>query len=364
MRINISPIFIFAALLMVLLPKEAKAQTQTASYRPGVTPEGVVYYLPKTAVRIAVRIEKTTYTPGDFSKYADRYLRIGAVESSPKTEYKVIDTDISTFGMADTKKAYSITLNPKTSAPNVTLSDEGILLAVNATANPSSPEPPKFKSAKKPSKPNPRQYMSQEILSAGSVAKMAQLTAEEIYNIRESRNALIKGEADFMPSDGEQLKLMLSNLQIQEEALLSCFTGYTETDTTETIFTFCPNKEIDRMVLFRLSQKLGIVANDDLAGAPYYVSVEDLKAVVEPEEDPKAKAKKADTNGLWVNVPGKFRISLFRGLTEIDSHEARCAQFGYSEMLAGDIFNKKFTTHLTLIPETGGISKLDLEQPK
>ena len=36
------------------------AQTLTAPYQPGVTSEGAVYFLPKTAIRITVQIEKTT----------------------------------------------------------------------------------------------------------------------------------------------------------------------------------------------------------------------------------------------------------------------------------------------------------------
>ena len=43
------------------------AQTQTEQYLPGITTEGAIYSLPKTAVRIAVQVEKTTYTPGDFA---------------------------------------------------------------------------------------------------------------------------------------------------------------------------------------------------------------------------------------------------------------------------------------------------------
>ena len=66
-------------LLFPLLP--LNAQTSTSSYQPGVTPEGMVYFLPKTAVRIVVQIEKTTYTPGEFCKYADRYLRLKDVAS-------------------------------------------------------------------------------------------------------------------------------------------------------------------------------------------------------------------------------------------------------------------------------------------
>ncbi len=54
----------------------AMAQTPISKYKPGVTPEGAVYYLPKTALRIVVQVEKTTYTPGDFCIYADRFLRL------------------------------------------------------------------------------------------------------------------------------------------------------------------------------------------------------------------------------------------------------------------------------------------------
>lgn len=50
---------------------------------------------------------------------------------------------------------------------------------------------------------------------SNSSAKMAELVAKEIYSIRESRNALLRGEADNMPKDGAQLKLMLDNLNQQ-----------------------------------------------------------------------------------------------------------------------------------------------------
>ena len=43
---------------------------------PGVTQEGAVYFLPKTAVNVVVKIEKATYTPGDFAPYAERFLRL------------------------------------------------------------------------------------------------------------------------------------------------------------------------------------------------------------------------------------------------------------------------------------------------
>lgn len=69
---------------------------------------------------------------------------------------------------------------------------------------------------------NPRDFLTEEILMAGSTAKMAELVAKEIYNIRESKNALVRGQADNMPKDGEQLKIMLANLEEQEAAMTEC----------------------------------------------------------------------------------------------------------------------------------------------
>ena len=38
--------------------------------------EGTEYYLPRTELRFTVKIEKTSYTPGDFAIYAEKYLKM------------------------------------------------------------------------------------------------------------------------------------------------------------------------------------------------------------------------------------------------------------------------------------------------
>ena len=79
----------FAVCLLAVCP--AEAQTQLSQYRPGVTPEGAVYFLPKTVLRISVLVEKTTYQPGDFAPFAQRYLRMADVSQEPATSYRVVD---------------------------------------------------------------------------------------------------------------------------------------------------------------------------------------------------------------------------------------------------------------------------------
>jgi hypothetical protein len=247
-----SPVFLSFVICQVGF-SPVKAQTALTYYRPGVTQEGAIYFLPKTAVRLTVLVEKTTYQPGDYCKYAQRFLRQNDVAQEPSTSCRLLSVSQQAFGVPDSTKAYAVKFNAKTVAANVALSPDGCLLAINA--EPKAVEQPKsFQPAPKPARLNPRQYMSEEILSAGSKAKMAELTAREIYDLRENRNLLIKGQADFMPTDGNQMRLMLAQLDNQEQALLQLFLGTTIRDTMQTEIVICPDGPVERQIGFRLSQ--------------------------------------------------------------------------------------------------------------
>ena len=340
----------------------AWGQTPISRYEPVFTAEGAVYYLPMTQLRVAVLVEKTSYTPGDLCDYAQKYMKLDKVSPRPYTAYRAVSMNLWAEGVADTSKCYSVRYNGKGAASNLSLSDDGVLQAVNAQPLPVR-EHPAFVAAPRKKIANPRTFLSQEIIESGSKAKMAELVAQEIYAIRDSRSQLTRGEADFMPKDGEQLRIMLERLQEQEEALLSMFAGVTERDTVEHVFTYCPKRGVEKEVLFRLSSHLGLVDKDDLSGKPYYIKIEDFHHVPEPVVDPKAK-KKPVLDGIFVNVPGKVKASLLKDTQVMGSLEFSAGQYGHAELLSGDLFNKKFTTHLILNPITGAIHKLDAEQPQ
>jgi len=340
----------------------AFAQTSIGTYRPGITEEGAIYYLPKTAVRIVVRSEKSTYKPGDLSKYAERYLRLKNVSQVPAVSHRIISIRQEAIAVADTAKRYAVKFDYRTVAANVALSNDGVLLAINATPlQPKTEE--QFRPAPRQETVNPRNFMSEDILAAGSLAKQAELTAQEIYDIRESRNLLVRGQADNMPKDGAQMQLMLDQLNMQDQSLTSLFAGTTVRDTVEQAFTIVPDKDIERSVIFRFSQKLGLLDSDDLAGVPYYISVSDLHAA--PAQDPEAKKKKDKQEpGIYVNVPGKMKVSVANDTETLLSAELPAPQFGNTELLSGALFNKRYTTHLWLNPLTGAVDRLEAEQPK
>ncbi|MBQ1666105.1 MAG: DUF4831 family protein, partial [Bacteroidaceae bacterium] len=233
---------------------------------------------------------------------------------------------------------------------------DGILLSINTEAEEEFlPELPDAVPA--PKLDNPRNYMTQEMLAAGSTAKMAELCAEEIYDLRDSRNALIKGEADNTPKDGAQLQLMLNQLDKQTAALESMFKGTQLTSTEVTSFNFLPTQETDKEILFRFSKKLGFVDADDLAGTPYYISVKDQHTVILPDEKENEKRK---IEGIVYNLPSMALISVFYGTRTMISQKLPIAQFGMIDQLAPTLFNKNTTTKVLFDTSTGAL--LDLQQ--
>lgn len=339
------------------------AQTEVTDYQPGVTAEGITYFLPQTAFEVTVTANRTTYTPGEYAAYARRYLRLEGVSLQSYDTWTVTDVRLTPFGVADKRRAYSIKLKTKTSAPLVSLAPDGRLLSVGATSVADDMPRATHQVQALPVKHlNAADYKTEEILSAGSRSKMAELTAAEIYDIRENRSLLTKGQADFMPKDGEQLRLMLAQLDEREEALLSLFKGTTSVESHTYTFTFIPAGAVNDTTLFRFSRYLGLVDADDLAGEPYLLTLTDLGSLPDAVTTADPKGKKEE-NSLRYVVPGRGRLVINHGSETLLSQDVPMAQFGRIEQLGGDLFNKRYNTRVFLSPVTGGISHIEADQP-
>lgn len=325
--------------------------------------EGTPYYLPRTKLCFTVKVEKTTYTLGDFAIYAEKYLRLNDVSTTSGVSYRLIGLSMHTEGDRDTSKLYVAPTDAKHAIQTLEIDDNGCLSAINAAPKVVKAPAP-FTPAPKPAPLNPRNYMNEEILSAGSSAKMAELCALEIYDIRENRSELNKGQADFMPKDGEQLRIMLANLDTQERALTQLFSGITVKDTTETVIEFMPEGVIKRQPLFRFSKWAGLVPADDLSGNPYYISVEDLKKNASVQDRYLNQKEVKDNGGVYVNQPGKIKVSIFSGNSLVSAYELYAGQYGHTVMLNDALFRKQFETSLVLNPVTGSASTLKAELVK
>ncbi|EKU91592.1 DUF4831 family protein [Bacteroides oleiciplenus] len=341
----------------LLFSVTAVAQTEVTA---GVTrgkDYGVTYVLPKTEIELTVQVTKNTYTPGEFSKYADRYLRLNNVSPEPETYWTLDKIQTEVIGVPDKENVYFVKMKDKTVAPLIELSKDGIVYSINMPLGSGQKKvtPIQPKTANNASNLNPRNFLTEEILMANSTAKMAELVAKEIYSIRESKNALLRGETDNMPKDGAQLKLMLDNLTLQERALTEMFAGKVEVEEKTYNFRIVP-KEMQNEVAFRFSKKLGVVANNDLAGEPIYITVTDLKTITIPAELPKKQV-----DGIAYNAPGRAKVTLSYHNEELYNAEIPITQFGVVEYLAPVLFNKNSTIKVLFNPDTGALVKVDKE---
>jgi hypothetical protein len=337
-----------------------------ASITVNAQTEGTGYFLPKTELRFQLLIEKTTYTPGEYAVYSERFLKKQADKHS-STTYNIVGLKMYTTSIPDSEKNYVVPIDKKHTIFNVELDRSGILLAIN-TKPKSTVKPDSFTPYPKRKVLNPHDFMSEEILTAGSTAKMAELTAREIYDIRTSRNELTRGEAEYMPKDGDQLKIMLANLDRQENILLQMFQGVTMKDTVEHEIVFCPkgtaedeDETEEKEVLFRFSKKFGLVDADDLAGAPYYIEIEDLKVIPELQTAVDGQKRSKKDLGIMVNMPGKIKATVLEGNRPLTSFELYAAQYGRLESLSSELFGKKMVSKLQLNPITGYVETLETE---
>ncbi len=346
--------------LSLLTAIPLNAQTEVTNYQPGITEEGITYFLPTTAIHFTITAQRTAWTPGEYCQYAQRYLRLKDVPQTPGEEWVITDIKATPYGVADHSQAYTVKLKSKTLAALVSLAPDGRLLSINGcedVVDPQLSQPQILPDTHKTL--SPADFKTEEILAAGSTAKMAELTAAEIYDIRENRSLLTKGQADFMPKDGEQLKLMLHQLDIQEEALLQLFKGSQKVETHIFTLDYLPAGEVKDEILFRFSKHLGLVKKDNVAGAPYYISVKDAQTLPVASETVQGKNKK--NLDVRYRVAGKGELTLTCEGKNIYKANLPFAQFGRTETLGSELFNKKTNTRIYFSPVNGNITKIEGE---
>jgi hypothetical protein len=351
-------IFFFILFAVHFLSAQTKVLKMSATKS---TDYGVTYFLPKTVFTVRVDYSKTTQKAGQYVRYAEKYL--GLKEQSVVLEDKVFYTldkiNIESKGVIDKNASYLVEFKSKTTSPFVYLTEEGVICTINAdyvdetgNNNKNSVARPASKSSTTP----PHSVYTEEYLQAGSVTKMAEVAAKQIYKLRESRTDLLTGNADNAPRDGEGMKIILANLDAQEKALMELFVGTTAFELYDAEFEIEPLTNLDKEVLFRFSRYSGIVDKDDLSGSPVYINVRNLEST-EEIIDPKRKAKEAQS--IVYNVPGKAEVEVFYGINSMYRNTLQVVQFGDKQILATSLFDdKKATVKIYFYPETGAIKQI------
>ena len=280
----------------------------------------IVYYMPKTSVSLTIEYDQVEQTKGIFYQYSERYLGTQNVITEDETTYQLRSAHVKTHSTADQQRAYSIALNQQSMAQyQITLTPDGRLLSINTT-----PEHKEHKCCKdgkedkcdkKCDKKALLPPMLEDQMQANSIAKMAGLTAKQIYHLREARQSLISGEADHAPADGRAMELSLKALDEQEQALVEMFVGKKTVKHHKKVINIDPTEATTEKVLFRFSKFAGLVDANDLSGEPVFLTIAPQAKQYTPMTEKEAKQQKKalqkqPISGIYYNIPGSAAVIL------------------------------------------------------
>lgn len=316
------------------------------------------YYLPQTIIEVEFVATKTTYKSGPLYQYAPKYLGSTDAITHDEERWSLDYATVIPRGIANTDNRYQLTFKSG-QTPYIYVSTENTILSVNT--EPQVGERAGFEpvSCEKTQEIDMTKVLTEEILMSGSVAKMAELTAKQIYYIRQSRMDIITGESDNLPSDGESLRIIIEQLEQQEAALTALFMGQKITEKAVKRVVFVPaTEDVAHHILARFSTRQGFVDAADLSGAPIYLSM-NITERGEYPVDNKGNIKRVPKGAVAYNIPGKATFTVQCNNEELIHEDIYIAQLGVVFGLEPSLLtNKKEPTYILFDAVTGGISTI------
>ena len=350
---------------MVWLTSCASRQATVTPYVAGEQPtSGVVYYLPKTQLRIHFIISEEQFEPGPLVAYASRYLG-ESYATQPTTRYQIERVAMHAHGVPDTTQSYLI---QSVTTPSVeqlaALTPEGLLYSLHGKAYKPTTTDYLADYPKGVTQQEASQALPQEYALATSRAKQAEVAASRLFELRERRVELLSGQVETMPCDGPALKMVLDGLDKEIAALQALFAGRTTKRYYEEVVDIPIDEPISQQVVARFAPQYGLVDKKDLSGAPIYINVE---AVKRPATQGDAELHKLTrSKSLRYIEPGRARVSLqLPERSQAITLELSVAQWGRTALLehklgADKLGQLPYTIYFDLT--SGSIELIELPQ--
>ena len=324
----------------------------------------VVYYMPKTELVITIDYDMVTQTPGVFYQYAERYLGAQQIIIEESQNYQLVGVKTQVVSSADTQRPFKVVAQKGMNTQLVSLSEDGRLVGYgleNASLQFSERSQGELQNGSKAAysleaRGEELMPLLEEQFMAGSVAKMAEGAAKQIYRIRETRLNILAGDVEHVPADGKAMELVLNELDKQEQALVALFVGKTQVTHHTHAVRYVPEESVEKEVVCRLSAHNGIVDKNDLSGEPLYLTLVAKKQTLLP-------AGIADKNTpllsqIHYNLPGEAQVTLtFKGKHMVGQTVA-VAQYGVAVPLVQDLFAGKAIPKIKISAETGNILEI------
>ena len=366
-------------LLMVLLlsagsvfasPKDDKKKEVPGT--SGAPVEGIVYALPQTGIRVHVKATRERFVAGPFNMYAQKMLGIDNAPSSNGERWNMDEITIETFAEPDPDEVHKAL---GSAAQLVSLTESGVLAGVNTgtmahdtkvvtqnflTKNLDSQV--KFTDLSIWSFYSPADSTKSFRMVSKNMDQKAAEAAETIFNLRNSRFALLTNADDEPLPDGKSFEVMRDELGKMEENYLALFIGKTSKQVYEFSFDYIPgNKSTKGDVFFRFSEDRGVLPKTDLSGRPIVIEVNKAESLPAKQNGlVSSENPEAGKSGLYYRMPGLAEIRILDGGTQLAGARVSIAQLGATAPIPEGLLDGSY--QIELYPTTGAIKNV-IEKP-
>lgn len=387
-------LIVVSLFLLVLHTGRLQAQINVLRIDNNAVPqtnEGIFYSLPRTVVRVEVKIDRIENYKGPYSDFALRFLGLKNVVPANSVEYKISDISITTTAEPDPDQYYFIELGEKMSkgekAGILSLTDAGVILGTIGDQKDTTimrlikPDPSAdsekdafgelFKYSADVSvfekvdtiirKFNidtvtvERQYYKRTMVEKSPEQK-AKEAADFISKIKDNRFNLISGYQE-VNYNRETLEYMDTQLKTMEKEYLKLFTGISVHKTLIFSYKYIPisNQINTEIPIFKFLKTKGIIDLDEPGGKVVTIKIQRVGNTTSVANYLKKAVKETKVQGFSYRIPEVARVTV--KLDEDTQEESQClvSQLGVVTFLPANKWKVQFHK------ETGGIKGLEIQ---
>jgi len=389
-------IIVLAIMLQLMVTCTLSAQFNVLRIDNNAAPQtkdGVFYSLPRTVVKIDVKIDRMENYKGPYADFALRLLGLKNVVAENTVDYKISSISITTYPEPDPDQYYFVELGDKVTKGEsgiLSLSDAGIILGT-LPENPDTAsrivllagqEEPGvtadkdafgelFKYSADVSvfekvdtiirKINidtmtvERQYYKRTMVEKSPEQK-AKEAADYISKIKENRFNLISG-AQEVNYNKETLEYMDNQLKTMEKEYLKLFTGISLHKSLNFSYKYIPtpNQINTEIPIFKFLKSKGVIDLDEQGGKVVTIKIQRVGNTNTVGNYLKKAQKDSKLQGFSYRIPELARVSV--KLDENTQEESQCllSQLGVVTNLPANKWKVQFHK------ETGGIKGLEIQ---
>ena len=312
----------------------------------------LVYYSPKTEVRLDFAYEVEIQEAGIYAEYAEELLGVTDFVKESQTTYRLESVHIGTSTQADLDGVPML----------LSFNEKGILKGYNIPyVAPQAPK--KFDHPKKEDhfcQPFIVPPFAEDILKAMDSTDVAEVVAQQIYRIRETRTYLLSGEVEHAPADGASMKAVLEELDKQERVLTDLFVGKRFRRMDHKVFTIVPDTT-EQLYFFSAENGFTESDNVDADTIRVHMTLEaQTLAAAEPVEEP-AKGKKKgqvttpELSPIVYNLPGSAEVKVVFQDRLLAGKTVPVAQLGVDVPLPKELFTGEQLPIIVFNEKTGNV---------